>query len=287
MKVMLEAKKIVNLLKDTFNEFVADNALRLSAALSCYILFSLTPLLIIIISICGIFFGEQAVNGEVFDQLNELIGNRAAIEIQETIKTVKLTSGISLVSIMGILIALIAASGVFAEIQSAINFIWGIQSKRRSSLINFVLNRIFSFSIIGVTGLLLFVGLLINSLMDILNHRLMVYLPGFDLNFYYLFNLFILFILVIILFVIIFKVLPSGNVRVLDCLIGATFTSLLFMIGKLAIGTYLGHFAVTSIFGAAGTLLLILTWVYYSAIIFYFGVEFTKVYARTYGKRIG
>lgn len=122
--------------------------------------------------------------------------------------------------------------------------------------------------------------------MDILDKRLIVYLPALDINLYYTVNILILFVLIIILFTVIFKVLPDGKITLLDCLIGASFTAVLFMLGKFAIGTYFGSYAVSSIYGAAGTLLLILTWVYYSAIIFYLGAEFTKVYARTFGKKI-
>jgi len=285
MPIKSVLKKTGTLLKGTFTEFVADNALRLSAALSCYILFSLTPLLIIIISLCGIFFGEQAVRGEVFDQINGLVGIRAATQIEETIKTVKLSTGITITKTLGVIVTLIAASGVFAEMRSALDGMWKIQSKNGNSMIKFVIERLFSFAIIGSTGLLLFIGLFINLLMDILNNQLIVYLPWFDINFYYLVNLIVLFVLLIIFFTVIFRILPSGQMSLLNCFIGAFFTAVLFMIGKFAMGTYFGRLAVTSIFGTAGTLLLILSWIYYSAIIFYLGAEFTKVYARTVGKK--
>lgn len=274
------------LLKETFNEFVADNTLQLSAALSCYILFSLTPLLIIIISLCGIFFGEQAVRGEVFAQINGLVGTRAAFEIQETIKTVSLSTGTPVAGTISIILSLIASSAVFAEIQGSINFIWGIKTKPKRGLIKFIINRLMSFSVIASTGLLLFVGLTVNSLMDVFNKRLIVYLPEFNINFYYAVNILILFLLIILLFTIIFKILPDGKIAILDCLIGATFTAVLFMLGKFAVGTYFGSSAVGSIYGAAGTLILILAWIYYSSIIFYLGAQFTKVYAHTHGKKI-
>jgi membrane protein len=286
MPTKFAAKKIAHLLKETVIEFVANNALRLSAALSCYILFSLIPLLFIIISLCGLFFGEQAVRGEVFDQINELVGTRAATEIQQIIKTVKLSKDTSIASVIGVVFSVIAASGVFAEIQASINFIWGIKEKPKRGIMKWITHRLVAFTAIGFTGLILMVGLVVNSLINVLENRLILYLPGFDINFYYMVNLLILFFLLIILFTAVFKILNDGKPVLRDCLTGAIFTAVLFMIVKFAIGTYFDHLAGSSIYGAVGTLLVILTWIYYSAIIFYLGVAFTNIYANTFGKGI-
>ncbi len=286
MQIKSALKKGRLLLKEALKKFVADNALQLSAALSCYILFSLTPLLVIIISLCGLFFGEEAVRGEVFDQINGLAGTRAATEIQEIIKTVKLSPETSVATTIGIIVSIIAASGVFAEIQRSINFIWGIKAKPKRGLIKFITHRLLSFLLIGSTGILLFVGLLINSLMDILDNQLILYLPWLDIDFYYTVNLIILFVLVILLFIAVFIILPDGKIAFIDCLTGALFTAVLFMLGKFVIALYFDYLAGASIYGAVGTLLVILTWIYYSSIIFYLGVEFTSLYACTYGKEI-
>jgi membrane protein len=286
MKFLSFLKKTGHLLKETFREFIANDAIRLSAALSCYILFSLTPLLILVIALCGVFFGDRAVRGEVFDHINGLVGDHAALEIQNTIKSIKFTGGNTFVTISGIIISIIAASGVFAEIQSAINHLWGIKTKPKRNIIKFVMNRLMSFIMIGSTGILLLVGLILNALMDVLNKSLIVYLPDVNVNLFYAINILILFLLVLVLFIAIFKILPDGKIAWPDCIIGSAFTAVLFMIGKFAIGSYFKAFATSSIYGAAATLLFVLTWIYYTSMIFYFGTEFTKVYAMIHGRKI-
>jgi membrane protein len=286
MKIKNTAAKIGFLFKETFSGFIDDNCMKLSAALSYYTIFSLPPLLIIIISLCGFFFGAKAVRGEIFGQINGLVGNDIAMQIQETIKNVKLSSSNGFVTTIGIIIMFIGASGVFSEIQDSINYIWGIKAKPKRGLIKFMYNRLMSFSMIGTVGFLLLVGLIINSLTDVLSKKLLEYFPQDTIYLFYAFNLLVVFIIITLLFTFIFKTLPDGKVVLKDCLIGASFTAFLFMIGKFAIGFYLGSSAVASVYGAAGAIILILVWVYYSAIILYFGAEFTKVYAHTHGQKI-
>jgi len=274
------------LLKETLNRFIDDNALKLSAALSYYTIFSLPPLLIIIISLSGVFFGADAVRGHIFGQINQMVGNNAALQIQETIKNVKLSNSNFFITAMGIIILFIGASGVFSEIQDSINYIWGIKAKPKRGIIKFIYNRLMSFSMIGSVGFLLLVGLIINSLTDILNKRLEIIFQHRTILIFNIINLLIVFIIITLLFSIIFKTLPDGKIAIRDCIIGASFTAFLFMIGKFAIGFYLKKYNIASIYGAAGSIILILAWVYYSAIILYFGAEFTKVYANKYGMKI-
>jgi membrane protein len=279
-------KKIWYLLKETYNGFIDDNCIKLSAALSYYTIFSLPPLLIIIISLSGIFFGADAVRGEIFGQINTLVGNDAALQIQETLKNVKLSNRNMFATVVSIVVLLVGASGVFAEIQDSINYIWGIKAKPKRGFIKFIYNRLMSFSMVGSVGFLLLVGLIINSLIDILNNRLIENFPQNTIYLFYVINLLIVFFIITLLFSIIFKILPDGKIALRDCITGASFTAFLFMIGKFAIGFYLGRYNIASIYGAAGSVILILVWVYYSAIILYFGAEFTKVYAQTHGQKI-
>ena len=279
-------KKIGYLLKETFNGFIDDNAIKLSAALSYYTVFSLPPLLIIIMTLSGIFFGAEAVRGEIFGQINGLVGNDAALQIQETIKNVELSNSSSFAQTIGIIILVIGASGVFAEIQDSINYIWGIKAKPKRGFIKYLYNRLMSFSMIGSVGFLLLVGLIVNSLIDVLSKRLAVFFPEDSIFLFNVINAGVIFVIITLLFFIIFKTLPDGKIAFRDCLIGASFTAILFMIGKFAIGFYLGRNNISSVYGAAGSVILILIWVYYSAIILYFGAEFTKVYAHTHGKKI-
>ncbi|RZK12658.1 MAG: YihY/virulence factor BrkB family protein [Flavobacterium sp.] len=279
-------KKWWGLLKSTFTEFDTDNAIKLSASLSYYTIFSLPPLCIIILYICGIFFGKEAVSGEFFGQINGLVGNDAAKQIQETIKNIELSDSNIFAAVFGGIMLLIGASGVFAEIQSSINFIWGLKAKPNKGVMKFIKNRLMSFSMIAAVGFLLLVSLMVNTVMDVLNARLVQYFPDATVYLFYILNILILFVSTTILFSIIFKTLPDGDIAWKDALIGSSFTSVFFMIGKFAIGFYLGNSTVATVYGAAGSVVIILVWVYYSAIILYFGAEFTKVYARMYGKKI-
>lgn len=274
------------LLKTTFLEFNDDNAIKLSAALSYYTIFALPPLLIIIITICGFFFGEEAVTGELYGQINRLVGNDAAIQIQDAIKNVQLSDSNVFVTIFGVVMLLIGASGVFAEIQSSINFIWGLRAKPNKGLKKFIQNRIMSFSMIVSVGFLMLVSLMLNAVLDVLNARLKLYLADSTVYLFYVINLIIVLGSITLLFAIIFRTLPDGLIKWKDAFIGAGCTAVLFMIGKFAIGFYLGNSTIASVYGAAGSVIIILVWVYYSAIILYFGAEFTKVYAKTYGGKI-
>jgi membrane protein len=280
------AKKVWYLLKETYTEFVDDNAMKHSAALSYYTIFSLPPLLIIIISVCGYFFGAEAVRGEIFGQINGLVGNDAAAQIQEIIKNIKLSGRNTFITTFGIVILVIGASGVFVEIQDSINIIWGIRAKPKRGVIKFIKNRLMSFSMIGSVGFLLMVGLIINSLMDILSKKLAIYFPHDTIYLFYAINILVVFMIITLLFTVIFKTLPDGKIDLKDCTIGASFTAFLFMIGKFVIGAYLGTSSIATWYGATGSVILILVWVYYSAIILYFGAEFTKVYAHTHGQKI-
>lgn len=280
------AKDGWSLLKQTYQEFENDNAIKLSASLSYYTIFSLPPLLIIIISIFSFFFGKEAVTGRFFGQINGMVGNEAALQIQETIKNIELSDSNTFAATFGGIMLLIGASGVFAEIQSSINFIWGLRAKPNKGIMKFITNRMMSFSMIASVGFLLMVSLMVNTVMDVINARLLIYFPDIAVYIFYILNILILFATTTILFAIIFKTLPDGNIAWRDALIGSSFTSFFFMIGKFAIGFYLGSSTVATVYGAAGSVVIILVWVYYSAIILYFGAEFTKVFANAHGNKI-
>lgn len=286
MGIQVRLREIGYLLKKTSNEFLDDKVMKLSAALSYYTIFSLPPLLIIIISLAGFFFGEDAVSGQLFHQIKGLAGEVAAMQIQEAIKNVKLSGNSTFATVFSLIVLVIGASGVFAEIQDSINYIWGIKPKPDKGFVKFIKNRLMSFSMIGAVGFIMMVGLIVNSLLDILSQRLMSFFPEEFVYLFYALNYILIFLIICVLFTVIFKSLPDGKVALRDCIIGAAFTSLLFVLGKFAIGFYLGNSSIASVYGAAGSVILILIWVYYSAIILYFGAEFTKVYAITHGSNI-
>jgi membrane protein len=284
MKVGLT--KLWYLLKSTSKEFVSDNAFTLSASLSYYTIFSLPPLLIIIIGIFDFFFGPDAVRGELFGQIKGLVGNDTAVEIQVMIRNVRLSNSSIFATVFGVIILLVGASGIFSEMQTSINYIWGIEAKPKRGLAKFLKNRLMSFSMIGSVGFLLLVGLIINAVMDVLDSHLVHYFPGITVYLFYVLNILSVFFIITVLFTIIFKTLPDGTISLKDSIIGAIFTSCLFMLGKFLIGAYIVGSHIASVYGAMGSIILILVWVYYSSLILYFGAEFTKVYAHKHGQKI-
>src|ERR1035437_427805 len=211
-RIVSHSKKVGYLLKESFHEFIDDDAIKLSASLSYYTIFALPPLLIIVISVCGVFFGAEAVKGELFDQIHNLVGNDAALQIQETLRNVKLSRNTGFATTIGIIILVIGASGVFAEIQDSINYIWGIKAKPKRGLIKYIYNRLMSFSMIGSVGFLLLVGLIVNSLVDILSKRLVVIFPQDTIYLFYIINALVIFTIITLLFSIIFKTLPDGKI---------------------------------------------------------------------------
>lgn len=279
-------REILDFVKEAFGEFSDLRTMKLSAALSYYTIFSLPPLLIVIISLSGIFFGEEAVKGQIFGQINSLVGNQAAAQIQDTLKSVHISGGNLLATVVGIVILILGASGVFVEIQDSLNYIWGLKAKPKKGLRMLITNRLMSFSMIGVLGFLLMVSLIMSSLMDVLSDKLKTLFSANLVFVFYVINLALVFIINSVLFSLIFRTLPDGKVSGKVANIGAMATSLLFMVGKFAIGAYLGSSALASNYGAGGSIILILAWVYYSATILYFGAIFTKLYSQKYGHDI-
>ncbi len=273
-------------LKATFTAFNDDNALKLSASLSYYTVFSLSPMLIIIISLCGIFFGREAVQGQIYGQIRGLVGENAAAQIQELIKNAELSDQSGFAAVIGIGTLLVGATGVFAEMQDSINTIFSLKAKPRKSWMKYLTNRLLSFSMIVSIGFMLLTSLAINAVLGIMSDYLQRFFSEATVVLFYIINQALVLAIISTLFAIIFKVLPDGHLRWKDAFIGAAFTALLFMAGKFAIGAYLSSSSVATTFGAAGSIVLILLWVYYTSAILYFGAEFTKVYAQRYGKRI-
>jgi membrane protein len=276
-------KKFFYVLKEAGKAFSADNAVKLSAALSYYTIFAIGPLLVIVLSLSGIFLGEAAVEGKLYGQIRGLIGSDAALQVQEIIQNIQKTNNSTIGAIIGGIVLVIGATGIFAEIQDSINYIWSLKAKPKRGIIKFLLNRLLSFSLIISLGFLLIVSLVANALMDILNERLTRYFPDTMVYIIYGLNIIMLLAVISLLFAIIFKVLPDGKIKWKDAFVGAFFTSLLFLIGKSAIGYYLGNSKMGATFGTAASVVIILTWVYYTSIILYFGAEFTKVYALEFG----
>lgn len=276
-------KGICGLLKATFNGFVDDKVVKLSGALAYFTVFSIGPMLIVIIFFADIFYGRAAIEGTVFSQIKGLVGSSAALQIQETIKSASLSGKGTITAIFGITTLVIGATTVFAEIQDSINTIWGLKPKPKKGWLKMLLDRLLSFSIVVSLGFLLLVSLVITGLVEALSQHLVKAFPDLAVLVIYILNLLVTFIVVTLLFAIVFKVLPDAKIKWRDVITGAMITALLFMIGKFAITFYIGSSNVSSAYGTAGSLVILLLWIYYSSLILYFGAEFTKAYATTYG----
>ena len=273
-------------LRDAFNGFLDDRCLKLSAALAYYTIFSLAPLLVLVISLTSIFFGAEAIRGEIFSQINGLVGNEAAKQIQDMIKSVGLSGKTSTALIIGIVTLVIGATSIFVEIQDSVNLIWRVKPKPKKGWLKLLQDRLLSSSLVVSLGFLLLVSLIINGIVLALSSTLTHYLPGVGVYVISAINFLISTAVVTVLFGVIFKVLPDAKIAWKDVRWGAIFTALLFMLGRYLIGLYIETTSTSSTYGAAGSLIVILTWIYYTAAILYFGAEFTQAYANHFGVRI-
>ena len=279
-------KKAGQLFAHAGNGFIEDNCFKLSASLSYYTVFALGPLLIIIISLAGIFFGREAIQGRIYGQINGLVGHEAALQIQEIIKNIQASHTSTTGAIVGTIILVIGATGVFTEIQDSINFIWSVKAKPKKSWLKFLTNRLLSFSLVISMGFVLMVSLVVSAVIGLLSDRLLRIFPRHAINLIDVTNVFIMLLVITALFAVIFKVLPDAVIAWKDAWIGALLTAVLFMLGKLLIGFYLNKANLDVTYGTAASIVIILSWVYYSALILFFGAEFTKMYALQAGQGI-
>jgi membrane protein len=281
----VNVKTIWALLKETFSEWNKDKASRLAAALAYYTIFSLAPLLIIVIAIAGAVFGEEAARGEIVGQIRGLVGKDGAEVIQTAIENASQPAEGIVASVISFVVLVFGATGVFAQLQDALNTIWEVQPKPGRGIVNVIRSRFLSFTMVLGIGFLLLVSLVLSAALAALVNFLGNLLPG--LSFLWeIFNFVLGFAVTTLLFGLIFKTLPDVKITWGDVWIGAVITSLLFSIGRFLLGQYLGQSTFGSTFGAAGALVIILAWVDYAAQILFFGAEFTQVYARKYGSKI-
>jgi len=282
----MRPKVIWSLLKQAFDDWSEDKAPRLGAALAYYAIFSLAPLLIIVIGIAGLVFGEQAARGELVAELKQTVGEPAASAIEELLKNTQRTGGSSWATIIGFAILVFGATGLFVELQDALNTIWKVTPRPGRPILSMLRSRLLSFILVLGTALLLFALLVVSAALETLNRFVPPHaLPG-DTYWWQVINGLISFGFSMLLFAMIYKLLPDVHIAWRDVWIGAAVTALLFTAGKYLLGLYLGWSGATSAFGAAGSLVAILLWVYYSAQIFLFGAEFTRAYANQLGSQV-
>ena len=282
----MKTPALLSLLKQTVSEWVDDNAPSRAASLSYYTVFSLAPLLLIAVAIAGIVFGQQAVTGELGRQLQGLLGAASAKAIEDMMASASHTGSGVFASVAGIILLVLGSTGAFVELQDTLNLMWDVDRKKTSGLWAFLRARLLSFAMVGVIAFMLLVSLVVSAVLSALGHFAEQNLPGGEVLFQIL-NFLVSLGVITVLFAAIFKVLPDAKIAWRDVWLGAAVTSLLFVIGKLLIGLYIGKASVASSYGAAGSFAVLLIWIYYSAMILFFGAEFTQVYARSHGTHSG
>jgi len=278
-------KSLFDLLKTTATQWSEDKASRLGAALAYYSIFSLAPLLFVVIVLAGIFLGDQAsARHAVIQNLGTVIGADASRQVgQMVVGANKQSSGV-LASIIGIVMLLLGASGVFLQLQGSLNTIWKVKPKPGQGIWAIIQQRFLSLSMVFGAGFLLLISLLLTAILKAIVNSMSAYLPMAGAL--QIVTFIVSFLVITLLFVMIYEVLPDADIRWHDVWIGAVITSILFLIGQAALSWYLGTQSTKSVYGAAGSLVVLLLYIYYSAQIVLFGAEFTYVYANRYGSKI-
>lgn len=279
-------KKGWKLLMASFTGFMNDSGFKLSASLAYSTIFSLGPLLLLAMSLASVFFGQDAIEGRVFGQLNDLIGNGAAKQVQDIIRSIQFSGKTRIALTTSIITLIIGATSLFIEIQDSLNIIWRVKAKPKKGWLKFIQNRLLSSSMIISLGFLLVASLIVNGLVDALSTILTRYISDAAVVLVTAINMFITFVVITLLFGIMFKFLPDVKIKWRDVRTGAIFTALFFMGGRYLIGLYITTTGTGSTYGAAGSIIILLVWIYYTAVIFYLGAEFTQVYSETYGTHI-
>ncbi|MGN6602384.1 MAG: YihY/virulence factor BrkB family protein [Ginsengibacter sp.] len=286
MKKKVTPKRIWQVLKKSFQGFSDDRITKMSSSLAYYTIFSMAPLLIIIISLSGLFLGQDAAEGKIYAQLSSFIGSNTASQLQTMIHNASLSGKSKFAAIIGVITLVVGATTVFAQIQDTINFIWGIKPKPKKGWLILIKNRFLSFSVVVGLAFLLLVSLTVSTLIDSFSASLKAHFPQITVIALYVINTILTLVITTVIFGAIFKVLPDAKIRWKDVIAGAITTAILFMLAKFGISYYISKSNVGSTYGAAGSLVILLLWVYFSAMILYFGAEFTKAFAVKFGNRI-
>ncbi|HRE09731.1 MAG TPA: YihY/virulence factor BrkB family protein [Ignavibacteria bacterium] len=281
MSSKFKIKAVPSLIVQAYYEMLDDKGFKMAAALSYYAAFSLGPLLIIVISIAGFFFGEDAAKGQVFSELKNLVGPDGAVMIETILKGASSKSTGIFAATLSIVLLILGSIGVFLELQESLNIIWGAELKPGKGLWLFIKNRLVSFSMVVATGFLLMVSLIISSLISIVNTFMGEQFPSL-IPMAFIFNNLSSLIVLTVLFAMVYKVLPDVLISWKYVWFGAILTSVLFTLGKYLISLYLGSSSFSSTYGAAASLVIIFVWIYYSGLILYFGAELTQVFRKRY-----
>ena len=282
----MKRKSLWQFLKDVFTQWMGDEPFLLASSLSYYTLFSLAPLLVIAIAVAGFVFGREAAQNQIVETMGGMIGPESAQAIQGMIENASAKPKTGIIStVLGAVTLLIGAGGVVGQLQTSLNKVWGVEPKPDQGIWVFIRQRFVSFAMVLAVGFLLLVSLVVTALLTAFSQFLGSLVGGAEFV-GHLLDIVVSFGFVTLLFAMIYKFVPDAQIQWNDVWIGAALTSILFTIGKYLIGLYLGSSGVSSAYGAAGSLVTVLLWVYYSSLIFLLGAEFTQGYATTYGSGV-
>jgi len=281
-----QVKRYLKLFRDAIKKFIEDDPMSYSASIAFYTIFSMPAILIITMVIAGSFYEDQEVKQTIIDQISGLFGTESAQQVLKIMENASQTASSTLAKIIGIGTLVFSATTVFISLQNGLNSIWGIKPKPKREVLGFIMNRLLSLAMVISIGFLLLVSLVVDALIVLFNNVLDQLLSGFAFYIVSAINLTVSLAIITLIFAVIFKVLPDAKIKWRDVWVGAFVTTLLFTLGKYLIGVYLGASTVANAYGAAGSLVLLLVWIYYSSIILLFGAEFTFVYSRDIGSNI-
>ncbi len=280
-----QLKTVFEILKQTVVDWLDDKAPRLGAALAYYAIFSIAPLIVIVIAIAGIWFGKEQAQEQIFNQVSAMVGDEGAQGIGNMLEAANKPREGIIASVLAVVTLIFGATGVFVQLQDALNTIWEVKPKPGRGVWGFIRHRILSLAMVFAIGFLLLISLVLSAGLAAAGKWMSGSMPGGE-ALWEVVNLGISFVVVAVLFSLMFKYMPDVKISWRDVWIGGALTAVLFVVGKFALGMYLGRSSVGSAYGAAGSLVILLLWVYYSAQIFLFGAEFTQVYANRFGKKL-
>lgn len=282
----IPTKTTWQLTKETVTKFANDRPLDYAAIIGFYTIFSLPAVLIITIRIAGAAFGQEAVQGEVVKQIGGIVGQNSAMQIQSIIENASQSPSTTIGTLVGVATMIFSATTVFVALQDSINAMWEVKAKPEKAWVKLIVDRVLSLALVVSLGFLLLVSLSVDVFLGIISNFLKEQFSGIAVYFMTVANALLSLLISIVIFAVIFKVLPDAKTRWYNVWVGATVTAVLFVLGKYVLNIYFSHDPLADTYGAAGSLVLILVWVYYTSIIFLLGAEFTQVFSQEHDKGI-
>lgn len=283
---MNKIKGIWDFIKEIFQKFFQEDPMSYCASIAFYTIFSLPAILMVVLVIAGSIYGEKAVSGELYYQIESLMGHNTAVEVQRIVQNASISESNTIATFVAIATLLFSATTVFVSVQNGLNKIWGVKAKPKKNWLKFIIDRLLSFALVAIFGLLMLVSLLLDAVLQVFYDIITKYLSGVAVYIIQITNFAITTVITTIVFAMIFKLLPDARIRWREVGVGAFITTLLFILGRLLINLYLANSDFGDTYGAAGSLVAILMWVYYSSVILLLGAQITQVYSRKYGKII-